>query len=350
MKPSKKRSPSSKRTQNSRSTGKALSLPMGRFARSFIRRVQNTVKKFELWQPNDVFIVCVSGGPDSLCLLDILTVLQKKYRFTLHIAHVNYHLRGEASDLDEALVKKMAARYNLPFTLFSPKKVPLSASEETLRALRYDFFETLRKKSGAHHIAVAHNQDDQAETLLMRLLRGTGLAGLTAMRAKNNSVIRPLIEMSRADILHYLEERDIAFREDSSNSDPRYFRNRIRHELIPYLQKNFQPQTRKLLAETALLLGNDYASLKDSSVTLFVKQSTGNIRLSRAELLALPETRLSYELRSLIRPLLAGKNPDKNIIHEVIKSLKSTKSKTQTVTFKGLKFVMKGDTVTLFYS
>lgn len=329
------------------STNALFSPSTGGFARRFIKRVQNTVKKFELWQSGDIFIVCVSGGPDSLCLLDILAALRKKHHFTLHIAHVNYHLREKDSDCDEALVRKMAARYDLPITVFSPKKLSASVSEETLRTLRYDFFETLRKKYDAQRIAVAHNQDDQAETLLMRLLRGAGLSGLAAMRAKNDFIIRPLIEISRADILRYLKERKITFREDASNTDPRYFRNRIRHELIPYLEKDFQPQTRKLLAETALLLGDDYASLKDSPVTLSVKRSARNIRLSRAELLALPETRLSRELRAIIRPLLKGKNPEKNIIHELGKSLKSPKSKVQTVAFKGLKFVMKGDTVTL---
>lgn len=319
------------------------------FTRRFIKCVQNTVKKFELWQPGDIFVVCVSGGPDSLCLLDVLATLQKKYSFTLHIAHVNYHLRGRDSNLDEALVKKSTKRYALPLTVFSQKEKLGNASEETLRTIRYAFFETLRKKIGAHHIAIAHNEDDQAETLLLRLLRGTGLSGLSAMRAKNTFIIRPLIEMSRADILRYLEERFITFREDMSNTDPRYFRNRIRHELIPYLEKNFQPQTRKLFAETALLLADDYASLKDSSLALSVKQGAQGREFSRAALLLLSEVHLRHELRAILRPFLAGKNPPKNLIQELIKSLKSAKSKTQTVTFKGLKFVMKGDKVSLLY-
>lgn len=312
--------------------------------------MQNTVKKFELWKTGDSFIVGVSGGPDSLCLLDILTTLQKKYAFTLYVAHVNYHLRGKSSDLDETLVKKMAKQHHLPLTILSRKKTLHSASEETLRTIRYAFFETLRKKHGADHIIVAHNQDDQAETLLLRLLRGAGLFGLSAMRAKNNFIIRPLIETSRTDILRYLEERSLSFREDASNTDPRYFRNRIRHELIPYLEKEFQPQTRKLLAETALLLGDDYANSQNTPAILPTKQGSNYAEFSRSALLSLSEARLRHNLRALLNPLLSGKNPDKNTIHELTKSLKSTKNKTQTVTFRGLKFVMKGDTVTLLYS
>lgn len=335
---------------SSKSVSNKPSLILSPFARRFVKRVQNTVKKFELWHRGDSFIVGVSGGPDSLCLLAVLTTLQKKYAFTLYVAHVNYHLRKKASDLDEALVKKMAKRYNFPITILSQKKKLKNSSEESLRIIRYAFFEKLRKKYNANHIAVAHNQDDQAETLLLRLLRGAGLSGLSAMRAKNNAVIRPLIEMSRADILRYLEERSLTFREDASNADLRYFRNRIRHELIPYLEKEFQPQTRKLLAETALLLGDDYASSQNVPRALPTKQSSSPVEFSRSALLSLSEVRLRYELRALLKPLLSGKNPNKNTVHELMKSLKSTKNKIQTVTFKGLKFVMKGDTVTLLYS
>ncbi|OGI14866.1 MAG: tRNA lysidine(34) synthetase TilS [Candidatus Moranbacteria bacterium RIFCSPHIGHO2_01_FULL_54_31] len=308
----------------------------------------NTISTFDLWHKGDSFIVGVSGGPDSLCLLDVLWLLQKKYDFTLSVAHMNYHLRGKDSDRDAALAKQTALRYGLPATVAS-RKPKSTASEETLRALRYAFFETLRRKTGATHIAVAHNQDDQAETLLLRLLRGTGLAGLAAMRPKHNAIIRPLIEMSRADILRYLKERGIAFREDSSNQDPRYFRNRVRHELIPLLEQHFQPQARTLLAETAMLLGDDYAFLESLSPSLAVERGAASLEFSRAAALEIPETLLRYTLRAWLRPLLAGQNPSKNLLGELIKALKSSKNKMQTVTFQGLKFIRKGDTVRLLY-
>ncbi len=341
MKRSKKSSLSSKSTLLSYKT------PYSPFVRRFIKLVLNTVNKFDLWEKGDSFIVCVSGGPDSLCLLDVLTLLQKKQNFTLHIAHVNYHLRGKDSDSDEALVRAYAENYSLPLTVFSQKKNIQSVSEEKLRDIRYSFFEKLRMKENADHIVVAHNQDDQAETLLMRLLRGSGLSGLSAMRPKNGSITRPLIEMNRSDILQYLKERNITFREDKSNSDSRYLRNKVRHELIPFLEEKFQPQTRKLLAETATLLGEDYAVLSDIPTELSFKQEDLSVEFSRTILLKLPTALIHQEIRALLRPFLGGKNPDKNLINELMKAIKSTKSKTQTLTFKGLKFIRKGDRVRL---
>lgn len=321
--------------------------PLSPFVRRFIKRVQNTVQKFALWQQGDTFIVGVSGGADSLCLLDVLFLLSQKHSFTLHIAHVNYHLRGRASDLDEALVKKAAEKYRLPYSVLSRKQKSGNASEESLRDIRYAFFETLRKKTDAKNIAVAHNRDDQAETLLLRLLRGAGLSGLAAMRPKTDHIIRPLIEMSRADILSYLKGRRITYREDASNTDSRYLRNRIRHTLIPFLEENFQPQARKLFAETALILGDDYALLEKHPTAFSLERGALDTEFSASALLKLPLPLLRRELRALLRPLLIGKNPGKNLLNELIKALKSDKSKPQTVAFKGLKFIRKGDTVRL---
>jgi len=274
-------------------------------------------------------------------------LLQKKHLFTLHIAHVNYRLRGKDSLLDEKRVKELAKRYSLPCTILSQKKNLKNASEETLRDIRYSFFETLRQKTKANLIVVAHNQDDQAETLLLRLLRGAGLSGLRAMRPKNNHVIRPLLEMSREDILRYLKDRGIAYRTDKSNADPRYLRNKIRHELIPYLESAFQPKVRKLLAETATLLSEDYALLGAIPSKLPSSHSALEVTFSSKALLALPQALVKQELRTLIRPFLDGKYPDKNLINELVKAIKSTKSKNQTVTFQGLKFIRKGDRVRL---
>ena len=338
---------SKKSSLSSKSAPPLYKAPPSPFVRRFIKRVLNTVNKFELWHTGDSFIVCVSGGPDSLCLLDVLTLLQKKQNFTFHIAHVNYHLRGKDSDLDEKLVKARAKNYSLPCTVLSQEKKLQDTSEEKLRDIRYIFFEKLRTKKNADHIVIAHNQDDQAETFLMRLLRGSGLSGLSAMRPKNGSIIRPLIEMSRSDILQYLKDRGITFREDKSNADPRYFRNKVRRELIPFLEEKFQPQTRKLLAETAILLGEDYAVLSDIPTKLSLKQEAFSVECSRRVLLKLPTALIHQEIRSLLRPFLDGKNPNKNLINELMKAIKSTKSKTQTLTFRGLKFIRNGDRVRL---
>lgn len=315
--------------------------------RRFLRRVQNTASTFDLWEEGESFIIGVSGGPDSLCLLDAMTLLQKKMHFSFHIAHVNYHLRGKDSNNDELLVRETAEKYSLPLTCFSCDTHSFRHSEETMRDLRYAFFEKTRIDQKAGKILIAHNQNDQAETLLMRLLRGSGLSGLSSMKAKNGHIIRPLIEMSRDDIMRYLQERNISFREDTSNKDVLYFRNQIRHILIPFLEQRFQPKIRPILAETALLLGEDYALLEHISTSFVVKETPTSKEFSCRDFLSLPPALMTRELRSLVRPLLEGKNPSKKLLGELLKVLKSTKNKTQTVTFQGLKFIRKGDTVRL---
>lgn len=316
------------------------------FVRRFLKRVQNTVAIHQLWQPKERFIIAVSGGPDSLCLLDVLFLLSQKYEFTLHIAHVNYRLRGKDSDLDEACVKERALTYGLPFTILHPKKTSTANLEEQLRNIRYHFLEKLRVQKKYTLIAVAHHQDDQAETFLLRLLRGSGMAGLSAMRPKNNFVVRPLLHMSREDILQYLKERHITYRTDLSNADPQFLRNRLRNTLIPLLQKEYQPQIKKLLADTATLLATDYALL-ETIVPLSVLSKNKPFQFSATAFLHLGEAKLRMKFRHLLKPYYQEKSPPKGLIDEVLKLLKSTKSKKQTLIIHGLKIERKGDTVTL---
>jgi tRNA(Ile)-lysidine synthase len=310
-----------------------------------VRRIQNFVAKHHLWQAGDSFIVAVSGGADSLCLLDILVFLQKKYHFSLHIAHVNYGLRGKDSDADEKLVRARAQDYHLPLSVFHPRAT--SSSEEHLRDLRYRFFEKVRLKTNSTAIVVAHHQDDQAETLLLRLLRGSGMQGLSAMRPRQGHVIRPLLDTARKDILQYLKERSLAYRIDQSNRDPRFLRNRIRHHLLPLLEKEYQPQVKRILSETATLLATDYALLEtlDDSTN----PPSPEIILSASQLLTLPEAALHLTLRKLLKPFFEKKSPPQGVVNEVKKLLFSTKKKSQIITLRGLKIERKGDTVRLLH-
>jgi tRNA(Ile)-lysidine synthase len=259
---------------------------------------------------------------------------------------VNYRLRGKESDLDEALVRERAAAYGLELSVLRPKKPSLSNLEEQLRDIRYRFFEKVRAKQKASYIAVAHHRDDQAETFLLRLLRGSGLSGLSAMRPKSGHVVRPLIEMTRAEILRYLEERHLAFRTDESNTDTIFLRNRLRHELLPLLEREYQPNIRQTLADTAALLAEDYALFEQVSL-LQPKKDGKAMRFSAKSLLSLPEPLLRHQLRLFFRPLFGGKFPPKSVIDEILKLLKSTKNKPQRYTSAGLKIERKGDTVTL---
>lgn len=313
-----------------------------------MKRVQNFVGKHELWRPGSRIVIGVSGGPDSLCLLDVLAYLAPKYDFRLHVAHVNYGLRGRSSDLDEKLVRERSAFYGILCTVLRSRGKPAQNLEETLRDTRYAFFERLRERKDFDLVAVAHNEDDQAETFLMRLLRGSGLQGLRAMRPKNGSVIRPLLGTSRTDILRYLKERRLSSREDKSNRDTRLMRNRIRHELLPLLEEKFQPRTRKVLSATASLLAEDYATLEDFLSVKPEKGTKNDFILSRSELLALPLPLLRHRLRTLLTPLSQGKSPEKGLVDEIIKALKSQKNKHRNLIFHNLKLTVKGDTVRLF--
>ncbi len=316
------------------------------FVRRFLKRVQNTVTKYQLWNRKESFIIGVSGGADSLCLLDVLYLLSQKYDFTLHVAHVNYRLRGRDSELDEMLVRERANTYGLPFSVLHPKKTSPSNLEERLRDIRYRFFEKVRTKKKATLIAVAHHQDDQAETFLLRLLRGSGMRGLSAMRPKNNFVIRPLIEMSREEILRYLKERNISYRTDKSNDDSKYIRNRLRNRLIPLIEKEYQPRIKKILADTAALIASDY-QLLETLTPFSMQQKNGTLEFSAKEFRTLSEPIMRRELRAALKPYYQGRSAPKGVIDEMEKLLRSVKSKHQVFEVAGLKIERKGDTVRL---
>ncbi len=317
------------------------------FVRRFLKRVQNTVATHALWGPKESFVVAVSGGPDSLCLLDVLFLLSQKYAFTLHIAHVNYRLRGQDSERDEALVRERAGHYHLPLSVLYPKKTSAANLEEKLRDIRYRFFENIRQEKNATLITVAHHEDDQAETFLLRLLRASGMRGLSAMHPKNNSVVRPLIEMSRADILKYLKERSLTYRTDRSNTDPKFLRNRVRNELLPLLEKEYQPRIKKILAATARTLAHDYTLIEGLTISL-EKKLTHNLQtFSCRALLEAPPALQRHFLKSFFQPHFTKHAPPKSLIDECLKIVKSTKNKHQLLTSGSLKIERKGDTVRL---
>lgn len=201
-------------------------------------------------------MVAVSGGPDSCCLIDILAFLSRKYSFKLAIAHVNYQLRGADSVADEQFVKALAQQYALPCFIKRYPKNSTQRDEEVLRNFRYTFFEDLSKKHRFDSIALGHQKNDQAETFLLNLLRGSGPLGLAGMPPKYQHRIRPLLVLNREEVLRYLEARSLPFRLDTSNHDARYTRNRIRHELLPLLEERFNPNIIGTLARSATLFQN----------------------------------------------------------------------------------------------
>ena len=215
----------------------------------------NKFKKFisenNLIKPGDKILLAVSGGIDSMVMAHLFH--QQDYK--TGIAHCNFSLRASESDKDEDMVRQYASDHNIPFytTRFETKSLAKKSKlsvQMAARELRYNWFEEIRMKNGYDSIAVAHNLNDNIETLLINLTRGTGLTGMTGMKPVNNRIIRPLLFATRQDILTFCNQHKIIFREDRSNADTKYTRNKIRHLVIPVL-KEINPSIEITLNETA---------------------------------------------------------------------------------------------------
>ncbi len=198
----------------------------------------NFINEQNLFSKNDKILLTVSGGVDSVVMLDIFNKLNLNFA----VAHCNFKLRGKESDKDQHFVKELADKYKSHFFTidFETSKYATDkgiSTQMAARDLRYYWFEKIRSENDFDFIAVAHNKNDVAETILLNLVRGTGLKGLTGIAPKNNKIIRPLLFASRDDIVNYQTQNNIQFREDSSNSKTKYKRNKIRHNVIPILQE-----------------------------------------------------------------------------------------------------------------
>ena len=214
-----------------------------------------------LIQDGDKIVLGVSGGPDSMCMLDMMRELkeEKNINFEIYVAHVNHMIREEAID-DEKYVQNYCLKHNIEFfvkradvqKIANDKKM---GTEEAGRKVRYDFFEEVLQKTGSNKIAIAHNKNDKIETIIMHLLRGSGLSGLKGIEPiRDNKYIRPLIECERQEIEQYCEDRKLQPRIDKTNFENEYTRNKIRNIVIPYIKKEFNPniiQTLSRLSEVA---------------------------------------------------------------------------------------------------
>src|ERR1017187_3234339 len=216
-------------------------------------RVVQTIERHGMFACGDRVCVAVSGGADSVCLLHLLREVAARWRLDLSVVHVNHNLRGEESQGDAAFVGALAAELGLPFTLHD---LDLSSSpgnlEQSARDARLAFFHGLLASEYASRVALGHTRSDQAETVLFRFLRGSGTAGLAGIRpVTSEGIVRPLIEVERSEVRRFLLERGIAWREDSTNASLQFARNRIRHELLPQIAREWNPAIGETLANTA---------------------------------------------------------------------------------------------------
>jgi tRNA(Ile)-lysidine synthase len=271
------------------------------FRNDMLERVATTISRYNMLAPDSRVIVAASGGPDSICLLHALRELKIR---VVGIAHVNHKLRGEASEADERFVGVMAREMELPF---HSTVAPCGEGnlEQTARRARRAFFQDLIGRGLAQKIALGHTRDDQAETVLFRILRGSGLAGLAGiLPVTAEGIIRPLLDVTRGEVHTFLRERGILWREDSSNQETRFARNRIRQELLPRLKQDWNPGLTASLAHLAdlaygeeLWWAGEIARLARQMFT----RSPGALEVSARELSQLPRAVARRLLRHAIR-------------------------------------------------
>lgn len=237
-------------------------------------RVLGTIRRHALVAPGGRVLVALSGGPDSVALVHLLQELEPAgHLIVAGLAHFNHQLRGAESEADESFCRAMAARLGLPLEcgrgdVRAAAKEQGRSIEDAARVLRYAFLEEAANLTGADAVAIGHTRDDQAETFLLRLLRGSGPQGLAGILPRAGRMIRPLLDIPREELRAYATERGLAFREDPSNQDLRIPRNRVRHELLPYIQREFSPGIIGVLAREASIAREDDEHLRQEAIDL----------------------------------------------------------------------------------
>lgn len=276
------------------------------------------IKKYKLIEPKDSILIAVSGGKDSTVLTDVLFKIRQTYALQLAIAHLNHQLRGTESDEDAQHCKKMADNYGVSYyyqeiDVRSFAKKQRQSIEQAAHTLRYKFLVDTADKYGFKKITTAHTKNDQAETVLMNLLKGGMWESLQGIPIYQNNIIRPLLWCSREKIMKYLTMNGLIWREDSSNADLSYRRNRVRHELLPLLQNNYNPQ----IINTLNLYGNYFGEIRDLTETIsqnyyskvVIDKTDEKIILDRNLLKSLPRPIQKKIVRTACNHLFSARNP-----------------------------------------
>lgn len=300
---------------------------------SFIKKLQNFIFQEKLFKRGDKLIVGISGGADSIGLTLALKKLQIKYDLKLHLVHINYHQRGEDSEKDQKFVEKFAEENKLELTVFNYKKNKRGNLEELLRDFRYQKFEEVREKLNFDKVVAAHHLDDQIETFLMNLIRGSGMQGLTGMSVKNDYLIRPFLVFSKQEIETFLEENDQNFRLDKTNLEANFTRNKIRLKLIPFLEEKFNLKIKEGLAKLIANL-KDEIQLNDFLIEHFyldlIEKDKDEIFLDISKLREFPIGGQKKIFRKIILELKGDlKNISSNNFLEFKKIIESQKNKKQ---------------------
>ena len=250
-------------------------------------KVIETIKKYGLIQAKDKIVLGVSGGPDSITMLDILRQIQEEFDFEIVVAHINHMIRKEAIQ-DEEYVKKYCEKNSIEFFV---KRIDVMSvannrkigTEEAGRFVRYDFFDEVLKQTGSNKIAIAHNKNDKIETIIMHLLRGSGLSGLKGIEPIRGNVIRPLIECERKEIEKYCDKNKLEPRIDKTNFENDYTRNKIRNIVIPYIEKELNPNIIETIDRLSEVVKKEDRYLEKVALDVYdkilIKQKPGQIML-----------------------------------------------------------------------
>jgi tRNA(Ile)-lysidine synthase len=270
-----------------------------------MRSVEKTLLEFNMLQTRDRVLVAVSGGPDSVALLHVLLSLGTTMGIQLGVAHLDHGLRPSAAASDAAFVARLAAETELPLhmekTDIQDRHQREKGSLESVgRRARYDFFSRIAEKHGYDKIALGHHADDNAELVLMNLFRGSGPLGLSGIPpVRGNRYIRPLIQQPRTRIMHFLQSNQIAFVLDASNSDLRFLRNRVRHQLMPELIHRYNPNLVDTLNRTAAIIRSEEDWLNRFSDQLFDTLAEKELTTVRMPIAALLENHAALQRRTI---------------------------------------------------
>ena len=250
-------------------------------------KVIETIKKYGLIQAKDKIVLGVSGGPDSITMLDILRQIQEEFDFEIVVAHINHMIRKEAIQ-DEEYVKKYCEKNSIEFFV---KRIDVMSvannrkigTEEAGRFVRYEFFDEILKQTESNKIAIAHNKNDKVETIIMHLLRGSGISGLKGIEPIRENVIRPLIECERKEIEKYCDENRLEPRIDKTNFENDYTRNKIRNIVIPYIEKELNPNIIETIDRFSEVVKKEDRYLEKVALDVYdkilIKQEPGQIML-----------------------------------------------------------------------
>ena len=328
-----------------------------------LEQVKNNIYNNNLIENNDVIIVGVSGGPDSVFLLHALNSLkpviekEKKIIYTIHVAHINHMIREEASE-DAKLARQIATEYNVDFhilevdVLGEAKRLKIG-TEECGRNIRYEFFEQVKKTVNGTKVAVAHNAGDNAETIILNFIRGAGINGLSGMEMISNDIIRPLLTISKQDIVKYLENNGIPYAIDKTNLENDYTRNKVRNDLIKNIENEYNPNIVNAINRMASINKLDLQIIKEAVDVAYeklnVKKEKGKISFITKEFNK-NSTAMKYQLVRKIITELNGNLQGVEMVHikDTCKLIENSITNKQYILGSKYKVIIEKKNVAVF--